>query len=77
MPEAQHGRHCGCAECVLSVQRRAPAVVPWRETATLEQLRNSYEAALDEMQRLCEAHPAAHVFDPLRTFLTEAGRKLR
>lgn len=77
MGEAQHGRHCGCAECVLSVSRRAPAVVPWRETATLEQLRDSYEDALDEMQRLCEAHPRGDVFEPLRKFLTEAGRKIQ
>jgi hypothetical protein len=77
MAEAQHGRHCGCAECVLSVGRRSPAVLPWRETANVEQLRASYESALDEMQSLCEAHPRADVFEPLRKFVTDAGRKLR
>jgi hypothetical protein len=83
MADSQHGRHCGCAECLhLAARLYADRVSresrePFRETATVEQLRDSYEAALDEMQVLCERLPAARMLDPLRTFLNEAGRKVR
>lgn len=79
MPEAQHGRRCSCADCVLSVSRRAPAVVPWVETATRHQLRDSYEAALDVMQRMVEAplDQREHRLSMMRQFLDDAGRKIR
>ena len=75
MGQAQHGRFCSCRDCEPLRKRQGP--VRDIEPESAERLRASYESALDEMQRLCEAHPQADVFEPLRTFLTEAGRRVR
>lgn len=78
MGASQHGRRCGCAECVLLVQRVA-AREPFRESATATQLRDAYEGALDALQQLVEAKPDERETQlaVARQYLVNTGRKIR